>query len=250
MENHFWISAKGIGSEKETRDLLDSAASRAKRAAGGKGRRGGHAMTKRKKTGGLIFGPVIFASGGFMRPFRTIAGIVLIMAAALSAGSGSAQMSGDSLQAIRDLYARTQERIALAVKEAEGLSPSGFYSNQIWINRRNGSWRATGNYYKKTTFWYADQPEFAVRDGKNGDSVLVKAEIDEGAAVRSFSREFLFSDGRLVFVFIRTREGDGPLEETRLYFRDEKLFRFQVGAKVVDVLKEAAEIRKQFLATF
>jgi hypothetical protein len=199
-----------------------------------------------------------FASGGNMRRFRTIAGGVLILAVSLIAGSGFVQpTSGDSLQAIRDLYAKTQDRIALAVKEAEGQSPSGFYSNQIWVNNHNGSWRATGNYYKKTTFWYTDQPEFAVRDGKRGDSVLVKAEIDEGAAIRSSSREFLFADGRLVFAFFRNREGDGPLEEARYYFRDEKLFRHQIGAMVAVglpdasfILKEAAEIRKQFLATF
>ncbi|MDD8026853.1 MAG: hypothetical protein PHI34_10080 [Acidobacteriota bacterium] len=169
----------------------------------------------------------------------------------------SAQTSDPRLAAIRALSADIEARIATANKEAEGMSPGGFYCTETWINSRNGSWRAVGNYYQKIQFWHTDEPGFAAAEGLPEKAVLVKAEVHEAAAIRTYYRDFLFDDGRLVFVYIKERSGDGPFEERRYYFDKGKLFRFQLGTEVkaevpdaAAILREAESLQARFLALF
>jgi hypothetical protein len=163
----------------------------------------------------------------------------------------------ERITAIQKLYAQIQDRISRAFKEAEGLSPSGFYSTDILVNSRNGSWRASGNYSKKTVFWYTDQPEFAEDGAEDGISVLVKVEIDETAAVRSHHREFLFDQGRLIFAFVKTPGENGPAEERRYYFKDGLLIRHMLGQRSADTKPDTAalfaeikSLQALFLSTF
>lgn len=189
---------------------------------------------------------------------------LFLLAATLAAsamGSNPAapatQAADPKLTAIRVLSADVESRIALANKEAEDQSPGGFYCSEVFLNSRNGSWRAVGNYYLKINFWHTDEPRFAAMDGKPEASVLVKAEVHEGAAIRTSYRDFLYDKGKLVFVFVKERAGDGPFEERRYYFADGKLFRFQLGQQVkteapgaAEMLREAASLQAKFLALY
>jgi hypothetical protein len=189
--------------------------------------------------------------------------VFLLVAALAVAAMGSSpaapvtQTADPRLAAIRALSADIESRIALANKQAEDQSPAGFYCTEVFLNSRNGSWRAVGNYYQKINFWHTDEPRFAAMDGKSEASVLAKAEVHEGAAIRTSYRDFLFAEDKLVFVFIKEKAGDGPFEERRYYFADGKLFRFQLGQQVkaempdaADLLREAATLQARFLALY
>lgn len=181
----------------------------------------------------------------------------LVLGTIAFSGTGGSLRQDEPLARIRNHWAQVQERIALAIKEAESGSPSGFYASEIFINRHNGSWRASGTYSKKTVFWYTDQPEFAERESGGALSVLQKIEIQEIVGARTFYREFLFDGGKLVFAFVQSPGETGPAAEHRYYFSEGSLFRYQEGPRLVEaktdasaVKAEAAELQKLFLATF
>jgi hypothetical protein len=182
---------------------------------------------------------------------------VLLTVALAGSVAANPQAADPRLTAIRALSADVESRIALANKEAEDRSPGGFYCSEVFLNSRNGSWRAVGNYYQKIAFWHTDEPSFAAMDGKPEASVLVKAEVHEGAAIRTSYRDYLYDKGQLVFAFIKEKSGDGPFEERRYYFADGKIFRYQLGPQVkaempdaADVLREAALLQARFLALY
>lgn len=190
------------------------------------------------------------------RASRTGRGAVVALGLfALSSFSPAAQAPDARLAAIREHSARVQSLIAEADKEAEGGGFSGLYCTEVALNSRNGSWRAVGNYYQKTAFWHSDQPEFA-EEGRSGASVLIKAEVQEGAAIRTSYRDYLFKDGRLVFAYVKEKAGDGPFEERRYYYDGGKLFRVQIGQDVraqapdADIVREAAALQARFLALY
>jgi len=178
--------------------------------------------------------------------------VALVLSPAAAARQQDAQLTR-----IRTLWAEVQERIALALKEAESGSPAGFYASEIVINRHNGSWRAAGTYFKKTVFWYTDHPKFAGEEPGGPVSVLTKIEIQEIVAARTSYREFLFDKGQLVFAFVQSPGDSGTAEELRYYFDNGNLFRHMEGQKVVAtkpdikaLLAEAKELQKLFLVTF
>jgi hypothetical protein len=191
-------------------------------------------------------------------PQALVAALAFVVAVAVAFPASLAGQAQDPrLTAIRALAADVQARMAAADKEAEGQSPAGFYGTEVFINSRNGSWRAVGNYYQKIRFWHTDEPRFAAAEGRPDASVLVKVEVEEAAAVRLSYRDFLFADGRLVFAFLHQRAGDGPFEDRRYYFDGGKLFRFQLGQAVqseapdtAEILREAAALQARFLALF
>lgn len=187
------------------------------------------------------------------------AAVLLGLAASLIAASfplpAAAQAPDPRLAAIRSYAAEIQALIAEADKEAEGGGFSGLYGTEIFLNSRNGSWRAVGSYFQKIAFWHTDQPEFA-GEGKPEASVLVKAEIQEGAAIRTSYRDYLFRDGRLVFAYLKEKSGDGPFEERRYYYDGGKLFRVQIDKDVkaqapdAEIVAEAAALQARFLALY
>jgi len=206
----------------------------------------------------------IHQNGRFLVPAigaTLVLGAALAMTAVFSFSeprSGLAvQDRNEQIAQIRELYAQVQERIARAVKEAEAGSPPEFYSTEIFVNRHNGSWRASGTYSKKTVFWYTDQPEFAGEEAGGELSVLVKIEIEEIVAVRAYYREFLFDKGKLVFAFIKNPGETGTAEEFRYYFSDGALIRYMEGQRIVErkndttaLEAEVKTLRALFLSTF
>jgi hypothetical protein len=175
----------------------------------------------------------------------------------LAGGALWSQNQDQRITAIRALSAKIESQITLANKEAEGGSPSGFYCTEVFLNSRNGSWRAVGNYYRKTLFWHTDEPRFAVQEERTGAAVLVKVETHEGAAITSLFKDFLFDEGKLVFAYVQTRMGEGPMEERRYYFDGGRLIRFMLGQKISaeapdgrDILSEAARQQALFLTLY
>lgn len=174
-----------------------------------------------------------------------------------SRGLAIVQDRNENIIKIRALYAQVQERIALAVKEAEGGGPPEFYGTEIFVNRYNGSWRASGTYSKKTVFWYTDQPDFA-RDKTGGElSVLAKIEIEEIVAARTYHKEFLFDGGKLVFAFIKSPGETGTDEEFRYYFSGGAVIRYMEGQRIVETKPDTRAIEAEikalqalFLSTF
>lgn len=180
-----------------------------------------------------------------------------ILFAVCFTAAASAQSSDDPVASIRALYAQVQKKIAVAVKEAEAGSPPDIYATEVFVNRYNGSWRATGTFSRKTVFWYTDQPEFAGGEPGGELSVLAKIEIEEIAGARTFYREFLFAKGRLVFAWVKDPDEAGTAAEYRYYFRDGALIRYMEGPQIKEKRPETAgletEVRRlqeQFLATF
>ena len=169
----------------------------------------------------------------------------------------SDSVQDDEIRLIRELYARTNEAIRLArAKEVGEAVP--LYCNETVTNRYDGSWRAVGNYSRKAAFWYSDQPEFARYQNAPEESVLVKVEVQETAAVRSLAEEYLFDKGELVFYFRRSKAGESTPIEERFYFHGKKLIRRQgepMAAKLEPtepdaVLTKAKVWQRSFLATF
>jgi len=203
----------------------------------------------------------VHQKGNFLVPAAGAAlvlGAMLGLTAAYSfSEQGAVQNQDERITRIRELYTRVQDRIAIAVKEAEGGSPPEFYSTEVFVNSRNGSWRASGTYSKKTVFWYTDQPEFAGGEPGGELSVLAKVEITEVVAARAFYREFLFDKGKLVFAFIKNPGETGGAEEFRYYFSDGALLRYMEGQRLVETKPVTAALEREvkalqalFLSTF
>jgi len=173
------------------------------------------------------------------------------------ATQASASLQEDEVRRIRELYTRTNEAIRSAVAKKSGEDQT-LYCNEVVTNRYDGAWRAVGNYSRREVFWYTDQPEFARYENLPEESVLVKVEIKETAAVRSVAEEYLFDTGDLVFYYRRTKAGETAPWEERLYFQDKKMIR-RLGEPTGEgfepsdpakVLVRAAKLQKFFLSSF
>ena len=172
-------------------------------------------------------------------------------------GTLAAGLQDNSVADIQAHYASVQAAIQRSVK-GRGEGDPGLYSNEVVVNSHKGPWRAVGNFLKKITFWYEDQPDFAVYENRTKESVLLKIEVGRTSAIFTDYEEFLFDRGALVFHFSRrTTEGGGPAEEKRFYFKDGKIVRYMEGADIVaaapdpgSIFRQAEEYQKLFLATF
>jgi hypothetical protein len=182
-------------------------------------------------------------SGEFMNTttrFFGVAALILIMAAAGGA-------SDDPVAAIQKLYARTQDLIVRALKaEKEGVG-AGLYATEIVVNGHQAPWRAVGNYQKRTTFWFTDQPEFAAHDNLPPEGVLAKIDVKVEAAVRRENEEYLFDRGRLVFYYHREQYGDEPAQETRIYFKNDAPIKAISGLTVLGAIPDTSSIQKRTL---
>lgn len=159
------------------------------------------------------------------------------------------------IEKIREIYKKTEEQI----KEGLAQEGGGLYSNEIIVNSNNGSWRAVGNYSKKVTFWYDDDPDMAVEIDENATktSVLKKIVVTTSASagMKTYT-EYLFDNDKLIFCFIK----DDVYEEHtefRYYFSNDKLIRYMDGQEikkenpdVSDILETVKYYKDLFLLTF
>jgi hypothetical protein len=186
------------------------------------------------------------------RGIKSILGMMLVF---LAASAAAAQ--DDAVAVIQKRYSEVRARIELALKaEKEGVG-AGLYATELVTNSHNAPWRAVGNYRKVITFWYTDQPDFAVNDNLPPEGVLIKIDVRIEASVRRENEEYLFDKGKVVFYFHRVQYGDEPAQETRFYFRDGKVVRALSGTKILEngpaasaALRAAETLIKIFLDSF
>ena len=174
-----------------------------------------------------------------------------MLLAAFLAATGDAGRD-EAVAAIKKAYAETAASIALAQRGEGG----GLYCNELVVNSRSGSWRASGSYLKKAAFWYSDQPAFAAAEGRKAESALAKVEVEERAAAVTVYREFFFVDGCLLF-FFRSEKGGGTAVEERVYLKNGKPLLRLLGAvkapgtaDAAAILREAEHWQKLFLMSF
>jgi hypothetical protein len=183
---------------------------------------------------------------------KSILGAGIVLLAVSSAGA-----QDDPVSAIQKRYAQVRETIAAALKAEKEGAGAGLYATELVTNSHNAPWRAVGNYRKAITFWYTDQPEFAVNDNLPPEGVLAKIDVRIEAAARRENEEYLFDKGKLIFYFHRMQYGDEPVQEARFYYRDGKVIRALSGTKVFEdsaavsaALVAAETLVKIFLASF
>jgi len=193
----------------------------------------------------------------YSRRLWLVLSLILCVWPSRGANPGSASLQEDEVRRIRELYTRTNEAIQSAVAKKSGEDQT-LYGNEVVTNRYDGAWRAVGNYSRREVFWYTDQPEFARYENLPEESVLVKVEIKETAAVRSVAEEYLFDTGDLAFYYRRSKAGETAPWEERLYFQDKKMIR-RLGEPTgegfepsdpAQVLARAVQLQKFFLSSF
>ncbi len=161
----------------------------------------------------------------------------------------------EEIKAIKGYYYKLGAEIAKCSNTESGDNYCGYYSNEIIVNSRNNSWRAVGNYNKKITFWYDDQPDFAEVDDNSKSSVLKKVVVTEVSGYRKYYEEYIYKDDELIFVFIK--EEYEETKEFRYYFHNGLLIRYMKGKEIKDNKVDYKAINNQsdkyielFLATF
>lgn len=164
----------------------------------------------------------------------------------------------EEIKEIRKIYQETSDLITEAEKQEGG----GLYSNEIIVNSNNGSWRAVGNYNKKITFWYNDDPDMAVQiyEDATPTSVLEKIVVDwSAAASMEYHAEYLFNNDTLIFCFIKERDYNDTETEFRYYFHDDELIRYMENQDIIEnepveslktIFKEVENYKDLFLKTF
>lgn len=162
----------------------------------------------------------------------------------------------DKIKKIKEQYYSVSKQIA----ECEKQNPDAcsIYKNDLIINsngEKTSNWPATGNYYKKITFYYNAAP---AHWDKKGKQALLKIKIKEIYAANSDEYEFLFKNGEFIFCFYKQKY----IGEYRFYFSNENLIKFlekteseseYYKIKKEDnkrLIKEANRLQKFFLNMF
>ncbi len=173
--------------------------------------------------------------------------VILLILINLAFSNMQAQNNAD-IQQIKKWYYGVKDAISESKKNKfEG----NLYCDITERNVNGASWRAVGNYYVKTQYWYNDDPGLMIDDEKNPRKCLEMVIDNKEASVDKYYSEFLYHDGQLVFVFYKLND-----ESLRFYFKNKKLIK-----QIVDIREEyaptAESIKQQgenymriFLASF
>lgn len=140
----------------------------------------------------------------------------------------NAQNTDADIKEIKNIYYKLKEEM----KAASTAEYASYYVVKTEENTLRKSMPAVGNYYGSTEYWYVDNEE----EGKFGtDGILVYKKSDFQIAARKEFREYVFSDGNLIFCFIKTAGA-----EYRYYFKNDKLISFadKAGEEDFDFYKK------------
>lgn len=97
----------------------------------------------------------------------------------------------------------------------------GYYQNTVEVNKGNGSWRAVGNYNKKISFWYNEDPQMAEALEIDPADVLSKI-IVSVKSTYVITEEIYLLNGEVIKVRHYTDDVLGE-SSTILYYVKEKL---------------------------
>jgi hypothetical protein len=145
----------------------------------------------------------------------------------------SAVAQFNTVEKIRAYYNKINGKISSAQKDKIGM-----YCNEVVVNKLGGSWPGVGNYQKRISIWYSDDPVSAGTD--RPADYLEKVNISGESAGEKFTEEYLFWNGELLFYcfFDSYKENDiGQRDEHRLYFSKGKLLKYDLkqGSRGVEV---------------
>lgn len=133
----------------------------------------------------------------------------------------SAQQSKNDLRvdSIRKTYQEISQKIESLEKDEEAARTSDLAVNELVVNKMNRSWAAVGNYRVVFRFFYQNRVE------EPYPTQLVKVTKETEAAARKYYEEFVYDgDGRLIFYFEKSDDGEEPLER-RIYYHKGRAFR-------------------------
>lgn len=133
-------------------------------------------------------------------------------------GSGFAKAPAAQIQTIKEVYQKTNDKVAATEKSAEAAKASSISVDHYITNALNRSWEGVGNYKVTTKFYYT-------HDAPNGKNHLMKISQVTESAARRYHEEFYYnSTGQLVFYYQKTNDTEQP-KERRIYFHKGKAIR-------------------------
>lgn len=134
-----------------------------------------------------------------------------------------------ALKDIRSHYYSLNEQIDQCAK-ATADAPCPLYIDEVVLNSKNSPWPAVGIYSKTLTYYYDQAPEFALMEHQDELHGLQKIVVVLTASAREEYAEYLLKEGRVVFKY--TKEyWEGELYESRLYFDQGRLFKYNVNGE-------------------
>ncbi len=128
----------------------------------------------------------------------------------------------EDVQHIRDVYKQVNKRIKECNELEEEYDYCGFYKSEVVINANNQPWRAVGEYQKREAYWHTDDPGMAESMEVDPATMLSKV-VAKTESTYQLYEEYLFEEGQLIFYYYKFEYPDKPVEEIRLYFKDNEL---------------------------
>ena len=133
-------------------------------------------------------------------------------------GMANAKAPAAQIQAIKEVYQKTNALIAATEKSAEAAKASPVSVDHYITNALNRSWEGVGNYKVTYKFYYT-------HDAPSGENHLLKISQVTESAARKYHEEFYYnSTGQLVFYYQKTNDTEQP-KERRIYFHKGKAIR-------------------------
>jgi hypothetical protein len=150
-----------------------------------------------------------------MKRTTTFVFILFLAASALFA------QSDKRIGAIREVAQQVDKMVAEC--ESDGESSSTFLTELV-VNKNSGSYPAVGIYRSTVKFYYT----FGDRERNPYPDRLLKIVVETKRSALIESTEYLFDEGRLIFVFSKDSE-----KEMRIYFAAGKMFKASDGERSV-----------------
>ena len=169
----------------------------------------------------------------------------------------------NQIEEIRRIYRETGEKIKTAekafaaAKKTGGIAETEIFLTEMNFNKGNSSFPAVGIFREETKFYFT----FGSSENPFPDRLLkIVTFTHRSAAVEH--REYLFnSAGQMIFYFEDPdAENMDKTEETRIYFSNGKLIRFQVGddtetnspifRRKNEIVQEVLEKQKKLMNVF
>jgi len=147
--------------------------------------------------------------------------------------SFSSYAQNDEIQSIRDHYYHVKTWIN--VSDPDSLEFNPYYHDIKIRNVNNSPWRAVGIFRDTIHYYYSDEMEAEEMDGntEHDNSWALTMVITSTQYSMNFEyTEYLFSEGKLIFVFKRVVNSEEEVTQYRYYFSGDKLIRYKVNSEI------------------
>lgn len=165
-------------------------------------------------------------------------------------------LTAQDIQHIRKQYSQYTAQISDCQDTGDECS---LYCNTQTTNSLNQVWRGVGEYKSETKFWYDDNPSHCDECGIDGINVLKMVTSETYSSLVSVHEEWLFSEGKLIFYYLKTIDED--TDEYRHYYEGDTLILYkengismavrEVSEKYLEGVKlKVDNLQKSFLLSF